>query len=651
MTVASTKGTPVDIKMSTSRSEILGELRALAANIKKKHLRTLLEDSDRNEVLFRSNFYFLGAKEIITQRSPQNKGPQAPESAVEVDSVKNSPSSSSPSSKKRSTGARGAAGASAQPTSSGAPRNLGLVADFTRQKVDVPILQKLLQYATEQCQLQTKILGMVSGEVMNPTENRKVLHSALRLNPQSSSAHFYAAEVRDEVLRVRNEVREFSEEVRSGRWVGITGKPLTDVLSIGIGGSYLGVEFVLEALKTEPDAAAAGRNRRTQFLANVDPIDIKRATAGLDPETTLVVICSKTFTTAETILNAESVVNAWLLEKLRQKVPGNVSRDDIVSTHVVAVSTNKVLTKQFGITKTFDFWDWVGGRFSVCSAVGLLPLSLQFGPSIVDAFLAGANEMDEHFFSAPLPENLPVLMGLVQFWNRSFLDLESCAILPYCQALHRFTAHIQQLDMESNGKRVTVVPKSEPVDLQTGATYFGEPGTNAQHSFYQLLHQGTSVIPAEFIGFTESQNAVHHQDRALSNHDELMANFFAQPNALALGRSAEEVQKGDPQLKPELVAHKTFPGDRPSLMLLFDGKCDARTVGLLLALYEHRTAVQGWLWGINSFDQYGVELGKVLAKGITNTMKEFRADKKITSDSATTPTDRLLRSYLHMSAI
>eukprot|EP00392_Amoebophrya_sp_AT5.2_P015608 g15821.t1 len=582
------------------------------------------------------------------------------------------------------------------------PANLGIVADFTRQKVTQPILQKLLQYASEHCQLQTKILQMHSGEIMNATEGRKVLHTALRIPapPASTtstssssgststgaaagkmkinSSSFYDPEVASEVLRVRAEIKEFAEQVRGGHWLGCTGRKLQNVLSIGIGGSYLGVEFVLEALRTEEGAAKAAVGRKTQFLANVDPIDIKRAVEGFDPESTLVVICSKTFTTAETILNAESV-KKWLLDALRPRAAAHhgvqlqlaggedpegkakelaLLEKAIISKHVVAVSTNKPLTEAFGIQKTFDFWDWVGGRFSVCSAVGLLPLSLQFGSEVVTEFLAGAHAMDEHFYSAPLHESLPVLLGLVQFWNRSFLDYSNCAVLPYCQALHRFTAHIQQLDMESNGKSVSVsnltsasasksggnVNQSQPVDMHTGAIYFGEPGTNAQHSFYQLLHQGTTVVPCEFIGFTRSQNDVllKEEGRELSNHDELMANFFAQPDALALGRSLADSENNP---------HKTFPGDRPSTLLLFNGKCDAWTVGLLLALYEHRTAVQGWLWGINSFDQYGVELGKVLAKKVTGRMKQFRglAEKKCDATVAA-GTDRLLGAYLQMTA-
>ncbi|CAD7948393.1 unnamed protein product [Amoebophrya sp. A25] len=609
--------------MPAGRSELVSELRAQALQLKDTHLRKLVTsgNASRESYLFREHF----------------QGPA-------VDG-----------------GAR--------------PVNLGITADFTRQKLNEEAVAKLLQFASEQCQLQTKILAMQSGDVMNATEGRAVLHTALRIqdpgfsasngNAQAeaetaslssaSSSSPYASEISSEVLRVRREIRDFAEQVRSGKWLGCTGKELKDVISVGIGGSYLGVEFVLEALKTEERAMAHSSGRRTQFLANVDPIDIRRALAGFDPETTLVIICSKTFTTAETILNAECV-KQWMLDGVRRVLKKSGSADlsdsDIVSKHVVACSTNIPLTQKFGIQKTFGFWDWVGGRFSVCSAIGILPLTLHFGPDIVESFLSGARQMDEHFFSAPLAENLPVLMGLVAFWNRSFLNFSTCAILPYCQALHRFTAHIQQLDMESNGKLVRA-DTAERVEGDTGAIYFGEPGTNAQHSFYQLLHQGTTVIPSEFIGFTESQNAVTGPGRELSNHDELMANFFAQPNALALGQTKEEVvaKNGDITYQNgqlSLVPHKCFPGDRPSTMLLFDGKCDARAVGMLLALYEHRTAVQGWLWGINSFDQYGVELGKVLAKDIVGTMKQHRSGSDMSGAGG--PTSRLLGRYLKKSS-
>jgi len=435
-----------------------------------------------------------------------------------------------------------------------------------------------------------------------------------------------------DVWKALDAMAAFSDKVRSGEWTGHTGKPLTDVICIGIGGSYLGIEFVFEALKTDPEAAAAAAGRRLRFLANVDPIDVKRGLEGLNAETTLVVVISKTFTTAETMLNAKTVKD-WLVKEL--------GTEACVAKHVVACSTALEKTKAFGIdpANVFPFWDWVGGRFSCWSAVGVLGLSLQYGFSIVNKFLEGGHAMDEHFQKAPPKENLPLIMGLLAVWNCSVLGHEGIAVLPYCQALVRFVAHIQQVDMESNGKRVKM--HGSVVPMGTGAIYFGEPGTNGQHSFYQLMHQGR-VIPAEFIGFATSQNPVMLPGEPVSNHDELMSNFFAQPDALALGKTAEELKAdGVPE---KLVSHKTFTGDRPSLSLLL-GVCDARTLGKLLALYEHRTAVQGWLWGINSFDQWGVELGKVLAKEVRGYLSAARAgpadDSKFIG-----PTKALLKKYM-----
>merc|ERR1719191_158194 len=365
---------------------------------------------------------------------------------------------------------------------------------------------------------------------------------------------------------------------------------------------------------------------------SVIEIDGKRALDGLNAEETLVVIISKTFTTAETMLNAKTVKD-WLVKEL--------GTPDCVPKHVVACSTALDKTAAFGIdsNNVFGFWDWVGGRFSVWSAVGVLPLSLQYGFDIVNQFLDGGAAMDQHFLTAPLAENLPTLAGLLSVWNASCLGYEGCAILPYCQALVRFVAHIQQLDMESNGKRVTLEGKEVPVS--TGAIYFGEPGTNGQHSFYQLMHQGR-VIPSEFIGFSKSQNPVQLDGEPVGNHDELMSNFFAQPDALALGKTAEELKaEGVPE---NLIPHKTFPGDRPSLSLLLPA-CNAHWLGQLLALYEHRTAVQGWVWGINSFDQWGVELGKVLAKNVRGYLKDARAGAGDTSGFIG-PTAKLMAKYL-----
>jgi glucose-6-phosphate isomerase len=484
----------------------------------------------------------------------------------------------------------------------------GVFLDYSRQNATPETIGLLLDLARE-ADLEGQIDAMFAGERINTTEDRAVLHVALRA-PRGASIALDGANVVDEVHAVLDQVHAFSEVVRSGRWRGATGKPLADVVAIGIGGSYLGPEFVAEALRTDPDCARAAEGRRLRFLANVDPIDVARALEGLDPETTLVVIVSKTFTTAETMLNARTVRD-WLVAKLGL---GAVAR------HMVAVSTNLKLVEQFGIDpkNTFAFWDWVGGRYSVCSAVGVVPLALQYGFEPIGRFLAGAHQMDEHFRHAPPDRNLPVLLGLLGVWNANFLGHASRALLPYCQALLKLAPHIQQVDMESNGKRVTRA--GEPLDFAAGEVDFGEPGTNGQHSFYQLLHQGR-VVPADFIGFCRSQQPRAVEGAAVSNHDELMANFFAQPDALAVGKTAEECRaEGIPEA---LVPHKVFPGNRPSNVLLLD-RLDPYATGQLLALYEHRTAVQGFVWGVNSFDQMGVELGKSLANRVRDGLARSR---------------------------
>eukprot|EP00971_Amphidinium_carterae_P259679 5152556-Amphidinium_carterae.1 len=488
----------------------------------------------------------------------------------------------------------------------------GVILDYCRQKVTSETMEILTTLASA-AGLDDKKAAMFKGDRINATEGRSVLHVALRM-PKSKSLEVDGKNVVQEVWSVLDAMKAFSDKVRAGEWIGHTGKALTDVVCIGIGGSYLGVECVFEALKTDPQAAEKAKGRNLRFLANVDPIDVRRALSGLSAETTLVVVISKTFTTAETMLNARTV-KEWLIKELGSEA--------CVAKHVVACSTAMEKTKAFGIdpANVFGFWDWVGGRFSVCSAVGVLPLSLQYGFEVVNAFLEGAHAMDEHFRTAPAKENLPVLMGLLSVWNASCLGYEACAPLPYCQALVRFVAHLQQLDMESNGKRVQM--DGNVCQVNTGAMYFGEPGTNGQHSFYQLMHQGR-VIPAEFIGFKTSQNPVQLDGEPVSNHDELMSNFFAQPDALALGKTEEQLRaEGVPE---KLIPHKTFPGDRPSLSLLLP-VCDAKALGSLLALYEHRTAVQGWVWNINSFDQWGVELGKVLAKEVRTCFTKARAQE------------------------
>lgn len=506
----------------------------------------------------------------------------------------------------------------------------GILLDTSRQLATPKTLELLLDLARE-ADLHGRIRAMGRGELINVSENRAVLHMALRATERDRFL-LDGENVVDEVLAVRASIRRFASRVRSGRHLGATGERLTDVVAIGIGGSYLGPEFVAESLRTDRACARASRGRTLRFLANVDPIDVTRALDGLDPARTLVVVISKTFTTAETILNAKTV-RAWLVKALGK---GAVARQ------MVAVSTNLEGVAEFGIdpNNTFGFWDWVGGRYSVSSAVGLLPLALHYGPAPIDRFLLGARSVDRNFMTAPLARNLPVLLGLFGIWNSSFLGHSCRALLPYCQALHRFPAHIQQVDMESNGKRVDVNGKL--LRFEAGEIDFGEPGTNGQHSFYQLLHQGR-VVPADFIGFKKSQQPVKLRGEAVSNHDELMSNFFAQPDALAVGRSADEWQKDG--LERRLVPHKVFPGNRPSNVLLLP-VLDPYTTGQLLSLYEHRTAVQGFIWGLNSFDQMGVELGKVLARKVRGQFAAARGKARTSVRGFNPSTSSLLKEYL-----
>ncbi|KAL2621066.1 hypothetical protein R1flu_001271 [Riccia fluitans] len=488
----------------------------------------------------------------------------------------------------------------------------GVVVDLSRQRVIHETMLKLLKLA-EEAKLKEKIDTMFSGEHINSTENRAVLHAALRA-PRNEVINCDGQNVVPSVWEVLDKINTFSDQIRSGSWLGATGKPLTDVVAIGIGGSFLGPLFVHTALQTEPTCALAAKGRRLRFLANVDPIDVARALANLQQETTLVVIVSKTFTTAETMLNARTV-RTWITSALGPEA---------VSKHMVAVSTNLKLVKEFGIdpANAFGFWDWVGGRYSVCSAVGVLPLALQYGFGSVKKFLEGAWSIDDHFRSAPLGSNLPVLLGLMSVWNVSFLGCDARAILPYCQALAKLAPHIQQVSMESNGKGVSI--DGVPLSFEAGEIDFGEPGTNGQHSFYQLIHQGR-VIPCDFIGIIKSQQSVYLKGEQVSNHDELMCNFFAQADALAYGKTREELAAE--KIPEELIPHKMFSGNRQSLSILLPN-LTPYTVGQLLALYEHRVAVQGWIWGINSFDQWGVELGKSLAGKVRTQMNAARTKSK-----------------------
>ncbi|ETV95068.1 hypothetical protein H310_11362 [Aphanomyces invadans] len=510
----------------------------------------------------------------------------------------------------------------------------GIHLDFSRQNATTQTLDMLFDLA-DTAQLRQKLAAMAAGEHINTTEDRAVMHIALR-SPANKPLYVDGVNVVDDVHNVLRNIRAFSDKVRTGAHVGATGKHLTSVVSIGIGGSYLGPEFVFEALKHEPVAKAAAAGRTLRFLANVDPVDAARAIEGLDPEHTLVIIVSKTFTTAETMLNARTLRD-WLVKSLAKK---GVSAADAIRHHMIAVSAAVPKAEAFGInpSNVFGFWDWVGGRYSVCSAVGIVPLAIHYGADITDSFLAGAHDIDTHLLTAPLRSNLPVILGLLGVWNSSFLGHATRAMLPYAQALLRFAAHIQQVDMESNGKRVDLDGVELP--FQAGEINFGEPGTNGQHSFYQLVHQGR-VVPCDFIGFCKSQAPVDLEGEAVSNHDELMSNFFAQPDALANGKSIDELTNVPDTLKP----HKAFPGNRPSVSLLFEGHLNAFSAGQLLALYEHRTVVQGAVWGINSFDQWGVELGKVLATQVRNQLSASRkSSAPVQGFNSSTST--LLNKYL-----
>ncbi|CAN1126921.1 Glucose-6-phosphate isomerase, cytosolic [Linum perenne] len=508
----------------------------------------------------------------------------------------------------------------------------GITLDYSRQQATLETLLKLQKLA-EAAHLKDKIERMFNGEHINSTENRSVLHVALRA-PRDAVVKSDGKNVVPDVWTVLDQIKDFSEKVRNGSWVGATGKPLTDVISVGIGGSFLGPLFVHTALQTDPEASKQAKGRQLRFLANVDPIDVARNIAGLNPETTLVVVVSKTFTTAETMLNARTI-RTWISKELGPSA---------VAKHMVAVSTNLTLVEKFGIDpkNAFAFWDWVGGRYSVCSAVGVVPLSLQYGFSVVEKFLKGAWSIDQHFSSASFEKNLPVLLGLLSVWNVSFLGYPARAILPYSQALEKFAPHIQQVSMESNGKGVSI--DGVPLPLETGEIDFGEPGTNGQHSFYQLIHQGR-VIPCDFIGVIKSQQPVYLEGETVNNHDELMSNFFAQPDALAYGKTPEELLKEN--VPDHLIPHKTFSGNRPSVSFLLSS-LDAYKIGQLLAIYEHRVAVQGFIWGINSFDQWGVELGKSLATQVRKQLNASRT-KKEAIQGFNSSTTALLDKYLKVT--
>lgn len=514
----------------------------------------------------------------------------------------------------------------------------GIYLDFSRQNMTSATLQLLLNLATR-AKLRTKMNEMFSGDHVNATEDRAVLHTALR-SPRDTRIHVDGEDVIPGVWEVLDKIKDFTDRVINGEWTGVSGKPIKNVVAIGIGGSYLGPAFVHTSLQFDEKCKEAASGRKLRFLANVDPVDVAKALHQLDPEETLVVVISKTFTTTETMLNARTV-RTWLTNELAQL---GYKPTDAVAKHMVAVSTNLKLVEEFGIDpeNAFGFWDWVGGRYSVTSAVGILPLSLQYGFEKMDDFLRGAHDMDVHFREAPFENNLPVIMALISTWNSTFLGRSSLAILPYCQALAKFPAHMQQVAMESLGKQVSL--NGDPLPFKAGEVYFGEPGTNGQHSFYQLIHQGR-VVPAEFIGSIKSQQSVYLRGEEVSNHDELMCNFFAQADALATGKSPEELREEG--VAPFYVPHKTFSGNRPSSSLLLPA-VNPYTVGQLLALYEARVAAQGFIWGINAFDQWGVELGKVLATRVRHSMSEARTKNRPmdVTDGYNPSTRKMINRYL-----
>jgi glucose-6-phosphate isomerase len=496
-----------------------------------------------------------------------------------------------------------------------AAEGAGLYLDYSKQRVTADTLRLLLQLADE-CGLRERIDAMFRGEKINVSENRAVLHVALRA-PRDETIVVDGENVVPQVHAVLDRMADFSNRVRGGTWTGHTGKRIRNVINIGIGGSDLGPVMAYEALRSY-----SARDMTFRFVSNVDGTDFVEATRDLDPAETLFIISSKTFTTLETMTNAHSARD-WSLRALGD--------EQAVAKHFVAVSTNAEEVQKFGIdtANMFGFWDWVGGRYSMDSAIGLSTM-LAIGPEQFRAMLAGFHAMDEHFRSTPFERNLPVLMGLLAVWYNDFFGAQTVAVLPYDQYLKRFPAYLQQLTMESNGKHVTL--EGMPVNYDTGPIYWGEPGTNGQHSFYQLIHQGTRLIPCDFIGFSQALNPLGN------HHDLLMANVFAQTEALAFGKTAEEVKaEGTPDW---LVPHRTFEGNRPTTTILAD-RLTPETLGSLVALYEHSVFTQGTIWGIDSFDQWGVELGKVLAVRIIPELASA-GDPPLAHDSST---NRLIRRY------
>lgn len=491
----------------------------------------------------------------------------------------------------------------------------GLYLDYSKHRITDEILALLFALARA-CGLEERIAAMFGGAKINSTEGRAVLHVALRA-PRDATFLVDGENVVPEVHAVLDRMAAFSEQVRTGAWHGYTGRPIRHIVNIGIGGSDLGPVMAYEALRHY-----SARALTLRFVSNVDGTDFAEATRDLDPTETLFIVASKTFTTLETMTNARTA-RQWLLASLGDEAA--------VARHFVAVSTNAAEVARFGIdtANMFGFWDWVGGRYSMTSAIGLSTM-IAIGAEGYRELLAGFHAMDEHFRSAPFERNLPVIHGLLGIWYGNFFGAQTQAVLPYDQYLKRLPAYLQQLTMESNGKSVRL--DGAPVDYDTGAIYWGEPGTNGQHSFYQLIHQGTRLIPCDFIGFCRSLNPLG------SHHDLLMANMFAQGEALAFGKRAEEVAaEGAP---PALVPHRTFPGNRPSSTILAEQLTPA-VLGALVALYEHSVYTQGVIWAINPFDQWGVELGKVLAGRIVPELASTE-EPQLVHDSST---NNLIRRY------
>ncbi|WP_347988329.1 glucose-6-phosphate isomerase [Methylomonas sp. AM2-LC] len=494
-----------------------------------------------------------------------------------------------------------------------------LIFDFSKNLISHETLPLLINLA-ERAQLSEKTEAMFSGSIINTTEKRAVLHTALR-NRSNKPVYFRGKDVMPEINKVLGKMRVFTEQVRSGEWTGYTGKAITDVVNIGIGGSDLGPKMVDTALKPYGKDAL-----KAHFVSNVDQTDIVETLKPLNPETTLFLISSKTFVTQETMTNAHSARN-WFLE-----AAGDVAH---ISKHFVAISTNVEKVREFGIDpeNMFEFWDWVGGRYSLWSVVGM-SIALYIGMDNFEELLMGAHLADEHFRYTPFTQNIPVIMGLLGIWYNNFFEAETYAILPYAQSLQYFADYFQQGDMESNGKSATI--SGEKVDYNTGPIIWGQPGTNGQHAFFQLIHQGTKLIPGDFLAAAQS-----HYDLP-GHHDILISNFLAQAEALMRGKTEEEVRidlSHEPNLDDALIASKIFEGNKPSNSFLFK-KLTPRTLGTLIAFYEHKIFVQGVIWNINSFDQMGVELGKVLAKAI---LPELKNEDTISSHDSST--NGLINAY------